>query len=286
MMSDRVTADARRAKRLLVLRLLPAAGALIVSLLLFLPAHLWLEPPNPGERLGMLPLTGAAIGLLLFIRSAWRVAAVVWSSSRLAALPSLQRRSGDHTQWIEMPVLRGIVLAGVFRPRVLVGAAARGALTDDELEVAVAHEVAHQRAGDNLSRALIRCAPDMFGLTPSGVRIERLWEAEAECLADARAAAGRPVRAASLASALVKVARLARDCSEPGFSQAWSTFHQPRLLETRIRLLVAEQRTPAATGRVLTWLTVAVVSAIGLAWSTGLPHELHQLTEMVISSAF
>ena len=60
LVSDRVTADARRARRLLVLRLLPAAGALIVSLLLFLPAHLWLEPPNPGERLGILPLTGAA----------------------------------------------------------------------------------------------------------------------------------------------------------------------------------------------------------------------------------
>lgn len=281
--SDRVAADPRRARRLLRLRLLPAAAASMVSVVLFLPAHLWLEPPNTAERLGIVPLVFATVGLLLFLWSGWRIAPMVWASRRFVVVPW---PAAEAIQWVEVPMLRGIALAGVFRPRVVVGSVARRALTPDELDVAIAHEIAHRRAGDNLTRALIRCAPDMFGLTASARRIEGLWNAEAECLADARATRGNPRRGACLASALIKVARLARDTGEPGCAPAWSMFHQPRLLETRVRLLVGNHHVQVSVGGSLPSLALAVALAIGLAWTAGVPHSLHWMTELVISLVF
>ena len=280
--SDDVSASARRARGLLALRLMPAAGAVVVSALIFLPAHLWLEPENASERLGIVPLMWAAVGVLLVVRSAWRVAQVVRASARLARVPFLEAADSAGAGWVEMPLLDGIVLAGVIRPRVLVGAAARRVLSSAELDVAIAHEIAHRRAGDNLARALMQCVPDLFAMMPAGARVKRLWEAEAECLADARAAAGEPLRSASLASALVKVARLAGRAGEPACQPAWSTFHQARLLETRVRLLVADRALPADSSRALVWLGLIVVAAIGGAWTTGVPHALHGITEMVM----
>ena len=53
---DRVIADARRSRRLLAIRFLPFAASGIVSLALFVPAHLWLEPAQTGETFGTLAL--------------------------------------------------------------------------------------------------------------------------------------------------------------------------------------------------------------------------------------
>jgi hypothetical protein len=277
-----VSADWRRARRLLTLRLLPAAGATLVVLALFAPAHLWLEPPDAAERIGVVPMVFAVLGFLLIARSGWRIANVAMSAARLASLPSIARSSGL-TQWSEMPMFSGIALAGVFRPRVLVGSSVRQLLTPAELDVALAHETAHQRAGDNLARALMHCAPDVFGLTRAARRLERLWENESECLADARAAQGQAARGASLASALVKVARLAARTSEPPCSHAWSTFHHSLLLEARVRLLVAERSAVVSPGRSLWWMAGSVVLGIFAAWMSGVPHSLHHLTEAIIA---
>ena len=154
-------------------------------------------------------------------------------------------------------------------------------LTPAELDLAVAHERAHQRAGDNLSRALIHCAPDFLGLIPRASRLERLWEAEAECLADAAAVNGNPVRATRLASALVKVARLAS--TDRTWTPGWSTFHHPALLETRVRLLVSTPRVPSATPRFMPTAATCGLAAVAAAWMFGVPQQLHWLTEALIA---
>jgi beta-lactamase regulating signal transducer with metallopeptidase domain len=184
--------------------------------------------------------------------------------------------------WVEVPLMRGIALAGVIRPRVLVGSTARQALTAAELEVAVAHELAHQRSRDNLTRALMRSVPDFLGFTRAGRRIERLWEGEAECLADARAVNGSPARATRLASAMVKVARLA-GADEKLYALGWSTFHHRSLLERRVRLMVEHPPARLRPGCNLTTLAAIVTGAVGLAWVGGLPHELHAITEALIA---
>ena len=67
----------------------------------------------------------------------------------------------------------------------------------------LAHEAWHVRAGDNVKRWLMACAPTI-GFRPLAGRLEREWEEAMEIEAD-RGAGG----ALELASALVKTARLA-----------------------------------------------------------------------------
>lgn len=180
----------------------------------------------------------------------------------------------------EVPGLQGVALAGIFRPRILIGSAARRVLTRDELRLAVAHERAHQRAWDNLSRALIRCAPDVFRWSPQARRVERLWEAEAECLADAAAVAGSPVRATRLASALIKVARLAS--GERAWVPGWSTFHHPALLETRVRLLVSTTTVARPSANAVRAAAAGGMAVVATAWLAGLPQGLHRITEAIL----
>ena len=182
----------------------------------------------------------------------------------------------------EVPLLPGIALAGIMRPRILVGAPARRLLSEDELDVALAHELAHQQNGDNLTRVLMRCTPDFLGGTRTARRLEALWAGEAECLADAAAVGASPARATHLASALVKIGRLA--AGGPQWSPEWSALHHPALLELRVRRLVSGTTVEPGSSR---WFRVAAALsavAVAAAWSLGLPTELHWLTERLLHS--
>lgn len=278
---DGVRADVRRARRLLAVRLAPSACSMTVAALLFLPAHVWLEPIRTDERIGAVPIALAASGLALLLVSLFRAGRTLRTAWRLSALrPGREHRCGP-TSLTEVAGLRGIALAGIFRPRILIGAGTRRVLTSAELDLAVAHERAHQRARDNLSRVLMYCAPDFFGWSPQARRVELLWEAEAECLADAAAVAGSQVRATRLASALVKVARLAS--GDSAWIAGLSTFHRPALLEARVRLLVSERRPPPAIVTRGRRAATCGLAAVAAAWIAGLPQQLHSLTEGLLT---
>lgn len=278
---DRLTAKPWRARRLLALRLAPAFVSLAVVVVLFMPAHLWLEPAEADERIGFVPLILAVSGVFLLLRAVYRSACAIRRTVRLAAVtPRRELRRGG-LQLLEVPGFRGVALAGIFRPRILIGTRARRVLTPSELDLAVAHEQAHRQAGDNLSRALMLCAPDFLGFFSEARRLERLWETEAECLADAAAVDGNPVRATRLASALVKVARLAS--GERTWSPGWSTFHQPALLEERVRLLVSSPRVPSAAAGYARAAAACGLAAVAAAWMAGIPQQMHWLTEAFIT---
>lgn len=271
------------ARMLLLLRLMPFASAAIVAAVLFAPAHIALEPRNPGETFGMLVYVAAVVAIALIGRSGWRVLSVLrgeWHL-RAALADAVPMPASERTEAWEVPWIHGISLAGIVRPRVLVGRAARLALTAAELDAAVAHELAHRRAHDNLKRFLMLCVPDLFGGTPAATRLESAWRAQAECLADGIAAGANQERAATLASALVKVARLAHD-RHPTCSPAWSTFYEPGVLESRVRRLVASER-PDHIRRRRSWpVLVGVAAAAAGVWLGGVPAALHDLTELAI----
>src|SRR5687768_17234511 len=180
----RPQANAWRARRLLAVRLAPAASSLTLAAVLFLPAHAWLEPARADERIGFVPLGLAALGLGLLLSALWRAIGAMRAAARLAAIAgastSTPRDGGAPLQ--EVQGLRGITLAGIIRPRILIGSRARQVLTSAELDLAIAHEGAHLRARDNLWRVLVHCAPDCLGWSRQARRLERLWEGEAECL--------------------------------------------------------------------------------------------------------
>jgi hypothetical protein len=107
-----------------------------------------------------------------------------------------------------------------------------------------------------------------------------MWGVDAVCWAAARAVGGPRDRARNLASALIKVARLGR--AERPLSPAWSLFHEPALLETRIRRLV---ECPPAVSRPRTLVQACIVCGLGIAaaWAAGIPRHLHVLSEIVLS---
>lgn len=278
---DTVAVSRRRSQALLLLRLLPSVAAAAAAFVLFAPTHARLEPANADERYGLVVIACAAVGTILILRSLWLAARVACGARRLRQL-GVRRERHDRIELAEVPFTGLIALAGVVRPRILIGSQARQALTDDELDAAVAHEMAHRDVADNLARTAMACAPDFLGLTRSGQRLERLWEAEAECLADARAALGSAERARHLASALIKVARLCgrRRASSP----AWSLLHQPALLKLRVQLLVEGGAAVADTGpRLVRWFGMFLAAVVAAAWVSGLPGELHRITEFLLA---
>lgn len=282
MIRDRVAGSVRRAQVLLAIRLLPTVAAAIVTLVLFAPSHARLEPVHAEERYGVVFFMLAALAVMLAGRSAWRIGSLLSASRRLRASIDVQRRhSHPASEWVELPFAKGIALTGLFRPRLLIGAEARAVLTGPELDVVIAHEVAHRRARDNATRVVMWCLPDFLGLVAAGRRVERLWDAEAECLADARAVQGSAERALRLASALVKIARLG--ALDGDRSLAWSRFHQPALLETRVRRLVGGTPDAHPRSRWGAAMVTAVVTATALAWITGVPAALHGVTELLVA---
>ena len=279
--ADDVGADPRRARRLALARLAPAAIATMAAVGIFLPAHLKLEPPRADEWLGPWTLTVGMCGIALVLRSAFRLAATSYRSSRLVRDTGRKIRKGRFCM-TDVPLLPGIALAGILRPRILIGSPARRLLSGEELEVALAHEVEHQRTGDNFTRVLMRCAPDFLGGTGTARRLETLWAGEAECLADAAAVGDSPKRAAQLASALVKIGRLA--AGGPQWSPEWSALHHPALLELRVRRLVSGTPSGPGSSRWFRLAAAIAAGAVAAAWSLGLPAELHFLTERLLHS--
>jgi hypothetical protein len=281
---ERVTMDRHHswsADSLLAVRLLPSVAAVVFVGVGFLPSHLWFEEDRP-ESFGIVLGGLALLSLAMLTRSLWRVASVCRTGLRFRTFVRLAAGSGAGA--LEVPGFAGVALAGVFRPQILVGTDARAALTPAEFDVAVSHEIAHRDSRDNLKRVLMFCAPDLLGLTAAGRRLEERWLAQAECLADAHAVGSDDERALALASALVKVARLSGGPS-PFRSPAWSAFHEPGLLENRVRQLVTGYPAmPRKTRRA--WHAVAItgVSILPSFWTLGLAHRLHVVTEALVTN--
>lgn len=268
--------------RLLAIRLMPAAVSAVFVAVAFAPAHWRFEPRGTDEAFGLGVHVLAGLGAALLARSAWRAASVLGAGRGLRACHALPRiAAGAGVEAYEVDGLSGVSLAGIIRPRILVGQSARAALTPGELRAAVAHELAHALSRDNWKRLALYCAPDLFGHTAAARQLERRWSAAAECQADAQAVAGDRERAADLASALLKVARLG---TRAPHSPAWSTLHDEPLLTERIhRLLGARVPQAPRRGGAARWAWIAIVAGVAAAGSLG-GYDLHLLTEALAHS--
>jgi beta-lactamase regulating signal transducer with metallopeptidase domain len=275
---------------LLAVRLLPAVASTVFVGAVFLPAHWRFEPVESDESFGVVLAVIAATGLLLMLRALGRAVRAGVAGRRLAAVA---RRAASLSDGVAVGSsirvvdgLPGVSLFGIWRPRILIGAEARGVLTAAELDLAISHEVAHRRSKDNLKRFLIRCAPDLFSWTRVARELEERWQAAAECEADAHAVKGDSYRAVLLASALVKVARLGRAASASGVGPAAiaSAFHVPTLLEMRVRRLVSGEAPPPAGAGRLVWsgATLSVAISAGV-WLLGFSDQLHSVTEAMVT---
>jgi Zn-dependent protease with chaperone function len=242
---------ARRASTLFCFSLLPALSGLAVALGLALPAWLVHEPRGTNETAGPVLVALAAAGAALVAGRAgaalldqWRTWRLVrrWSATGrpLAGLPLPATRIPH-----EFPVA---AVFGLVRGRLFLADRLLIALSPEELEGVVAHEVAHRAARDNLKRLLLRASPDVLALTGLGARLRQAFEDAAEAAADGRACAR--VSPLVLARTLLKVASLV----PPGqrLDAAVAALHRDGALSARVLALVAAQERADAGGVALT----------------------------------
>jgi len=209
----RTVRPAAAARVFFVVRVLPGVVSLFFTIALFLPAHWRLEPTNADESAGYCLLMLATIGAAILAATAWRATAAAratgWVGRVWARRGARRAIEADGVPVYGLPDAAPVVsLVGIFRPRLFVATQVLDALTADELDVSVAHELAHLDTRDNLKRVLVACAPDLLSVVGLSRRVEDRWRASLEFAADARAVGNDQARALSLVSALVKVARL------------------------------------------------------------------------------
>jgi len=222
-----------------------------------------------------------ALFLSVLVRSSARALETLRIGRRLRI--GERRSTVDIVDVHEVDGLKGVSLAGVFRARILIGPSVAHELSSAELEVAVAHELAHRQAFDNLARWAMLCAPDFFGSSRAARRVEQDWHAAAESLADARAVRGDSLRAVHLASALVKVARLAAQGPAAPPVPAWSTLNDPPLLERRVRRLVTGAVPLATSGRPRIVPAAVTLGASLLVAVPAFAGMVHRLTETLVN---
>ena len=195
---------------LFALRVLPLAASVVVTFVFVVPSFQLLEPRamNIDEGLGAMPLALGICALVLIACGSFRVIAAQTKTSRvvtrwLEGSDPLALDSGAQTvAFCSRSAVPPLTLVGVRKPRVLVSKSAVALLSHDELHIALKHELAHMRSGDNLKKLIFRFCP-FLGMA----KLESAWSQTAELAAD-DAAVSNLDDAVDLAAALVKLSRL------------------------------------------------------------------------------
>jgi hypothetical protein len=195
---------------LFALRILPLVVSALVSIFLTLPSF-WLMERRSFDEDGM-TFVLAGFTCLLVMAGAGRVQRAESRTGQVVAgwLSNLGPDNGGATA--AMSAEKGapaLMLVGLCRPKVMISAMAAAVLSENELRVAIRHELGHRRSWDNLKKLLINATP-----FPGLHGIERAWRRAAELAADDSAVQTRR-DALDLASALIKLSRSAHQWSEP-----------------------------------------------------------------------
>jgi Zn-dependent protease with chaperone function len=269
----------------LALRLAPAALSLAFAAFIFIPSYWQYEPREfvEGFDVSLTALAAAALAVIVAAiargLSAWRSAKRRTDAMIRAGRPMALANTSMPAFAVDTnaPMM---ALVGVLRPRLLITRPVLDALTDEEFNACVAHELGHWRAMDNLKRLAMRGAPDLLFVTSAARALERRWVAASEQIADSAAGHSEHVRCA-LASALVKVARITPMVSS--ITEPISALVDGGDITERVRRLL-DDAPSAAASRTMRWLPVAIpAAALALAYSP-LLRIVHSVTEILVNS--
>jgi Zn-dependent protease with chaperone function len=265
----------------LALRLSPALVSIAFVAVVFAPSYWRYEPRQAGEAFDLTLSAFAVAGAALVGAAAARGRAALRAASRRTrAWKPISRPLG--LDGVAVPVFAVetpapvMALAGVWRSRLLITRGVLDALSAEELRAAVAHELGHWRARDNLKRLAMRAAPDLLHFTPAAALVESRWASAAEHAADRHACGDADARCA-LASALVKIARLTP--SPTPLAEPISTLVDGGEITSRVERLLSDTA-PAATAA-SRW-PFAVAAALAAAGYVPLLQLVHEATEMLV----
>ena len=254
---------AAAARFLLILRLTPAAVSIFVVAALCIPSYLSFEPEAASEAIGPVCLALAFLAVALAATSLARVIAAAVRSRR----------------WLRGPAQpNAVAVAGIIRPRVIVGDSVARELSHAELDAALRHERAHADSHDNLKRVLVLAAPHTFPFFPARfTALELAWKKFSEWAADDRAVSADPDRAVALASALLHIARL----GEPATAPLITSLTDGNLAERIERLLTPpiDQNSDRVTPALIASAALALIAAL---LSPGALASVYDLLERLI----
>jgi hypothetical protein len=275
---------ARRATRLVALRITPSALGLIVSAGVILPVFLAYEPIRDYEPVGPLLILLAAVGLVTVcaagstaVRAALLTGRVKRQWLRSATALDIDPPAGVPAYVIDAPSPM-VALVGVFSPRLVAARAVIEVCSSEELAAIVAHERGHLHSRDNLKRWLLTCAPDVLRWTPLHASIVSAWRDAAEDAADDAATRGEEEARVDLAALLVKIARLAPSLASPA---AVSPFADEEGLDRRVHRLLTPTEQPLTSSWRLLIPAVAGTTALAVAVAITNPATLKQVYELV-----
>jgi len=169
-----------------------------------------------------------------------------------------------------------LILVGITRPRVMISDAAASALSDDELQVAVRHELGHRRSWDNLKKVLISASP-----FPWMSGLENAWRVAAELAADDAAVESRQ-EALDLAAALIKLSRAPKQPPEPALASGLMCASSA--VAVRVQRLLHWRAAGPGMRRMWPWALVVLLAMTGtIASHYGATLALtHRLTELLV----
>jgi Zn-dependent protease with chaperone function len=272
-----------QARRYLLVRAFPGTVSLLFVATLFLPILCRHEPGGEDEQLGLAMALLAAAAASIIVVAAVRGLHGIWVTRRLSKSWGFSARALDIGEFpIPAFVIEAafpvVAIVGIRRQRLYVARQVLERCSADEFAAIVAHERAHLRHGDNVARLLLLSCPDLLIFTPMARRLEGCWaEASEEAADDEVAKTGAGL---ALASALCKVARLARGSSPiPAVA-----LHNGQGVAHRInRLIRPETTTPAVASRGrFDGLQFAILIAVVLAGAGAELPRLHAVTEAMV----
>jgi beta-lactamase regulating signal transducer with metallopeptidase domain len=148
-----------------------------------------------------------------------------------------------------------LTLVGVCHPKVLVSESTVALLSDNELHIALKHELEHMKSHDNLKKLIFRFCP-----FPGMASLERAWALSAELAAD-DAAVSNPRDAIDLAAALVKLSQFVPVEVTPVYAMDFVAGS----LSQRVALLLAwDEASKARRVRIRAWFAIPPAVAVSL----------------------
>ena len=277
-------APVARARTIAAWRLAPAAAGVAWALVLT-GAFIRFEPRDTTEVPGVLLIAAAGFTLLLVVDALGRSSRAVRSSLACARLlrecgRRVERADGLRL-WLVDTDYPVAAVTGIFRAELVLSTRILAECTPGEVEAVLRHEQAHVSRRDNVVRAAMLALPNPLSLLAAGHEMQAAWSAAVEESADDAAAGFEAGTRAALASALVRVAKMARTPA-PAWVPALA-FYEGANLEHRVRRLLDTRgaATRIALGSILACATAAAGCAAAL--TDTVAREVHVWMEIAVN---
>ena len=270
----------RSADLLFVLRIAPFVVATVITLAIAVPSFLLLEPRAIDEKMSGMSIFLGLSGVAVVGGGIWRAAATLvrvsraiarWSSQANVIESSLVRGSGNSVSMLRVSAFAPpLTASGILRSTLWLSQAAKFALTEQELETALRHEMVHVRRRDNLRKLILHLVA-----FPGMTQLEIAWHEATEMVAD-EAAVSSEYQALDLAEAMIKLSQI-----PPNRSTEPTTVLAKRVM--RLMMWTRRRQTAAKVGW-LEYSACAGAAAVAMMVVTygQLLAKMHEATEFLM----